>query len=129
LADDLWTKTVLYVLNRKVIFKRAEDGRMQDVLSGQYVLGIPLDKIVSDTKRDVQKLRERPEAKVGQVERSRYVSHNAWVVAGTRIPVAAIRRFKEAGYSVDQIIREYPDLKPQDVEAAIAHQEKPGAAA
>jgi uncharacterized protein (DUF433 family) len=57
------------------------------------------------------------------------VSHNAWVVAGTRIPVAAIRRFKDAGYSVDQIIQEYPDLTPQDVEAALAHQEEPSAAA
>jgi uncharacterized protein (DUF433 family) len=99
------------------------------MVSGQYVIGIPLKKIVSDTRRDVEKLRRRGDEKVGKIERSRYVSHNAWVIAGTRIPTSAIRRFKEAGYTTDQIITEYPDLTERDIEAALAHEENANAAA
>lgn len=129
LSDDLWSKTILYVLDRKVYFQEGEDGEISDVLSGQYTLGIPLEKIVTDTKRDVRELHARPAAKVGRIERSRYVSHNAWVIAGTRVPVAAIRRFKEAGYSIDEIVGEYPGLTRRDVEAALAHQEERSTAA
>jgi len=50
------------------------------------------------------------------------------MVAGTRIPTRAIRNFKEAGYTVDQIIAEYPDLTPRDVEAALKHEEANAAA-
>lgn len=128
LEDDLWTKTTLYVLNRRVIFHEPGSGRLRDAVSGQYVLGIPLKKIVADTKRDAEKLRRRPEVKIGRIERSRHESHNATVIAGTRIPTGAIRRFKEAGHTVDQIIAEYPDLTPRDVEAALKHEEASAAA-
>jgi uncharacterized protein (DUF433 family) len=50
------------------------------------------------------------------------------VVAGTRIPTRAIRNFKKAGYTVDQIIAEYPDLTPRDIEAALKYEEASTAA-
>jgi len=128
LADGLWTKTTLYVLNRQVIFQEPGDGRLREPVSGQYVLGIPLKKIVADTRRDVEKLRRRPNEKIGKIERSRRVSHNASVIAGTRIPTGAIRRFKEAGYTVDQIIAEYPDLTLRDVEVALKYEDANAAA-
>ncbi|MGH7084563.1 MAG: DUF433 domain-containing protein [Stellaceae bacterium] len=34
---------------------------------------------------------------------------NAPVVAGTRISTAAIKRYEDAGFTVAQIIEEYPD--------------------
>ena len=81
---------------------------------------IRLEEVVADTKEKVRKLIEpRDESKVGSVERSRYVAHNAHVIAGTRIPVNAIKRFTEAGYTVDQILQEYPDITKEDVRAAI----------
>jgi uncharacterized protein (DUF433 family) len=128
LEDDLWTKTTLYVLNRRVIFHEPGSGRLRDAVSGQYVLGIPLKRIVADTMRDAERLRHRAEEKIGKIEQSRNVSHNSAVVAGTRIPTRAIRNFKEAGYTVDQIIAEYPDLTPRDVEAALKHEEASAAA-
>lgn len=128
LEDDLWTKTTLYVLNRRVIFHEPGSGRLRDAVSGQYVLGIPLKRIVADTMRDAERLRHRDEEKIGKIEQSRNVSHNSAVVAGTRIPTRAIRNFKEAGYTVGQIIAEYPDLTPRDVEAALKHEEASAAA-
>lgn len=120
LADDKWVTTTLYVLNRKVVFQDPDSEELREVVSGQYVIGIPLKTIIADTERDVAQLRRRPAEKIGMIERSRRVAHNAPVVAGTRIPVSAIRNFHEAGYSVAQILGEYPDLTEQDVAAALS---------
>jgi DNA-binding transcriptional MerR regulator len=128
LGYDLWINTTLYVLNKKVIFHEPGTGLPQEVLSGQYVIGLLLKTIISDTTKDVEKMRQRDPDKIGQVERTRYVNRNAWVVGGTRIPTAAIRRFKEAGYTDEQIISEYPDLTPRDIKAALLHEEKQSAA-
>jgi DNA-binding transcriptional MerR regulator len=124
LKDDLWIKTKLYVLNRKVIFHEPGTNLPREIVSGQYVIGVLLKTIVSDTQKKVEKMHRRDPSKVGRVERSRFVNHNSWVVGGTRIPTAAIRRFKEAGYSNAQILKEYPDLKPRDIAAALLHEEK-----
>lgn len=85
-----------------------------------YVSPVVLHEVAANTEQTVQRLfplRER--SKVGSVEKSRYVVHNAAVIGGTRIPVNAVKRFAEAGYSVEQILREYPDLTEQDISAAL----------
>jgi uncharacterized protein (DUF433 family) len=128
LSDDLWTRTTLYVLNRRVIVHEPGSGRLRDAVSGQYVLGIPLKRIVADTKRDADKLLRRSDSETGKVQRSRRVLQNAPVIAGTRIPTAAIRRYRDAGYTVDQIIAEYPDLTADDVQAALRYEENIAAA-
>jgi hypothetical protein len=129
LGYDLWTNTTLYVLNKKVIFHEPGTDLPQEIVSGQYVIGLLLKTIISDTTKDVEKMRRRDPEKVGKVERSRYVNHNAWVVGGTRIPTAAIKRFKEAGYTAEQIIAEYPDLTLRDINAALRHEEQESSAA
>ncbi len=129
LKNDMWIKTSLYVLSKKVVFADPDSKKFREVVSGQYVIGIPLKTIISDTKRDISKLRERPSEKVGQIERTRYINHNTWVIAGTRIPTSAIRQFKESGYTVARIIQEYPDLKPEDIKAALEHEKKSSVAA
>jgi uncharacterized protein (DUF433 family) len=120
LSDDGWTKTTLYVLQKKIVFEEPESGRLREIVGTQYVLpSVALGTVFADTERDVANLIKRPDDKVGQISRNRFISHNAPVVAGTRVPTAAVRRFSEAGYSTDQIIAEYPDLTPKDVEAAL----------
>lgn len=129
LSDDGWTKTTLYVLQKKIVFEEPDTGRLREIVGTQYVLpSVALGTVFADTERDVATLIQRPEDKVGQISRNRFISHNAPVVAGTRIPTAAIRRFREAGYSTDQIIAEYPDLTPKDVEAALEFEANAAAA-
>ena len=122
LADDRWTLTTLYVLKKKVNFEEPETGQKREVISGQYALGIPLAVVVEDTERDVNELRKRDATMVGTLVQNRLVAHNAVVVAGTRIPAAAIKRFADTGYSTAEILKEYPDLTEQDVKAALAHE-------
>ena len=50
-------------------------------------------------------------------------ARNSSVIAGTRIPTAAIRRFREAGYSREQILKQYPTLSIEDVDGALAYEE------
>lgn len=121
LKDALWTQTTLFVFNKKVIIVNPETGQPQEVVSGQYLLGIPLAKVISDTKSDIIAFRSRPTSTFGRLARNRSIARNAWVIAGTRISVGSIVRLHEDGYSVDQIIAEYPDLTPDDVQAALSH--------
>jgi len=76
----------------------------------------------------VASLAKRTADQLGRIESHKFVVRNSTVIAGTRIPTAAIRRFSEADYSIDQILKEYPRLTRQDVEAALLHEnESPNA--
>lgn len=122
LKDSLWTKTTLFVLNRKVLFENPETGKPEEVVSGQYVLdSVPLLKIIGDTTADVNRMKSRARADIGMIQRDRGICNNAWRIAGTRIPIVSIQRLYEDGYSIKAIIGEYPDLKEKDVRAALAH--------
>ena len=127
LKDELWTRTSLYVVNRRVIFENPETGKPQEVVSGQYLLGIKLEKIISDTRDDIAALNKRSSDSIGKLSRHRSIARNAWSIAGTRITVGSIKRLREDGYSIDQIIEEYPDLTEEDVQAAFAHDESQAA--
>jgi DNA-binding transcriptional MerR regulator len=127
LGSERWTKTTLYVLKKKVVFLEPGTEKPREVVSGQYTFSIRLMDVVADVQKDIDALRRRDDSKIGKIERNRWVAHNAYVIAGTRIPVDAIKEFHEAGYSVEKIQREYPDLTPSDIEAAIAHKEEEAA--
>ncbi|HEU0157507.1 MAG TPA: DUF433 domain-containing protein [Stellaceae bacterium] len=128
LANDLWSTQVLYVLNKKVVFDETGTGRLREVLSGQYVNGLALGDVIVDMQQAVDQLRRRRPDQIGAVTRSRFVNHNTPVLAGTRIPVAAIRDYADAGYTTEQIIEEYPDLTQQDITAALEYEEDDAAA-
>lgn len=118
--NSAWSRTTLYVLKGKVNFDDPQSGRQREVASGQYAIGIPLEKVVSDTKKDIETISRRDQSKIGKIERSRFVAQNSPVVAGTRIPVRIIKEFAEAGFSVDQIRSEFPTITSEDINAAIA---------
>lgn len=129
LKESLWTTRTLYVLNRRVVIQEEGSGKLQDPVTGQYVIGIPLKMVMSDVAREAAELRARNPDSIGKIGRNRFVAQNEWTVSGTRIPVRVIKSFHEAGYSVDAIMREYPSLTEQDIKAAIAHKDKVAAAA
>ncbi|MGH6804870.1 MAG: DUF433 domain-containing protein [Methyloceanibacter sp.] len=127
LGESVWADTTLYVLNKNVYFHEPETGKLRGVVSGQYSI-IPLVSIMTDIAERAEQLKRRQRDRVGKIERNRYVAHNAWVIAGTRIPTRAIKNFHDAGYSIEDIKREYPTLTSEDIRAALKHEEKPSAA-
>ena len=122
LGDDLWAKTTLYVLNRRVIFINPETQAPEEVVSGQGVLRIPLAVVAGDMHRAIEAMRQRTDNRVCQIERRRAIAGNRPVVSGTRIPVSTIQAFARAGYTVDQILSEYPSLTREDVIAATTYE-------
>ncbi len=122
LGEDKWSRTKLYVVKKEVVFYDEASDERRAVLSGQIVLPpIALEIIKSGMESAVTKLRQRDMEKVGTIERTRNVAHNAWVIGGTRVPISAIKDFGKAGYSVDAILKEYPTITRADVLAALAH--------
>lgn len=116
-----WSEISLHVLGKQVYFQEPETGKIRSVVGKQYAL-IELKNIIHDVATEANKLRERTPDQYGVVERHRYIVHNAWVVAGTRIPTRAIQRFHEAGFSARRIVEEYPALSDKDVAAALRHE-------
>jgi uncharacterized protein (DUF433 family) len=121
LAEDRWTGTRLYVLNKKVIWQEPGTEKPQEIVSNQYVVPMQLEAVISETKNIIESLNFRNGSKVGIIEKKRFINHNSPVIAGTRISVDAIKRFAKAGYTTDQIIKEYPDLTQKDIEAALEY--------
>jgi uncharacterized protein (DUF433 family) len=115
-----WADLTLYVVKRKVYFSEPETGRTRGVLDGQYSL-LPIKSVVEDVQKGAECLKHRAPDQIGKVEKNRYVSHQADVIAGTRIRVATVLHFLEAGYSAADIVKEYPSLTEADVEAAKRH--------
>jgi uncharacterized protein (DUF433 family)/DNA-binding transcriptional MerR regulator len=118
LGDARWTATTLYVLGKRVVFEDPRTSLRQEVVSGQRVFDIPLRVVISSTRAAVRRLGRR-DSDVGQISRARFIGQNEPVVAGTRVPVSAVQDFAAAGYSAEQIIREYPGLTKEDVAAAL----------
>ncbi|WP_298335792.1 DUF433 domain-containing protein [uncultured Erythrobacter sp.] len=114
-ATRPWSELQLAVVKRKVVFDldtAPRDGDGQ--LIGRF---IPLGPIAAEVAADAGDLRSRDSTKVGMIERTPFVSHKRPVLAGTRIPAAAIESFLIEGYSDDDIIAEYPSLNREDIGA------------
>jgi len=47
--------------------------------------------------------------------------HGKPVIAGTRIRVYAVLNLLAGGFSLEQVLKEYPDLTIEDVQACLAY--------
>jgi uncharacterized protein (DUF433 family) len=123
--DAPWASLRFRVAGRHVVFDDPETGiPVAGKPLRQAVIPVDLAEIARETEVDAAQLRERLPEDFGRVTRHRHINHNAWVIAGTRIPTSAILDFHESGFSVEEILREYPELRPVDVEAAMAHEHR-----
>lgn len=118
MGEAKWTATTLYVLRKRVVFTDPRTQERQEVVSGQRVLDVPLRVAISDAKQAIAKMNTREEVMTGRIERDKFVMQNEPVFAGTRITVAAVQSYLDAGYSIEQILAEFPDLTETDVQAA-----------
>ena len=117
-GDDMWATTTLYVLGRRVVFDNPETGRREDAANGQGVFQIPLRVASGNMEEDVKAMRKREADALGKIDTKPFGAKKP-VIAGTRIPVQTIKEFADAGYTVTQIIEQYPSLTESDVRAAI----------
>lgn len=121
--NEPWAAMRFQLAGRRVVFEDPEAGvAVASKPLRQAVIPIDLAQIAQETETAAARLRDRLPTDFGRVTRHRYINHNAWVIAGTRIPTTAILDFHEAGYSTDEILREYPQLRVEDVMAALDHE-------
>lgn len=118
-----WADTKLYVMKKQVYFQHPGTTKVEGVWDGQLAM-LPIIDVIDDVKAGVHKLSVRSSKDRGKVEQHKFVARNSPVIAGTRIPTASVRRYYEAGYSVDEIICEYPSLTKKDVRAALKYEEQ-----
>jgi uncharacterized protein (DUF433 family) len=119
LGDALWIETTLYVHSKRVAFVNPETEALEEVVSGQGLLQIPLQVASNNMRESIKRLNQRSPDEIGKFERKRKVANNQLVIAGTRIPVESVKAFASEGYSVERIKLEYPTLTDEDIRAAI----------
>jgi uncharacterized protein (DUF433 family) len=105
-----------YATVGKQIYFQLDDGTWEG--------GLHRDQIVFHQVLNLQPIRNRISRavargadQVGRVEKRRGAHGSKPVLAGTRIPVATVRRYLEAGRSTADVLEAYPDLTEADVDA------------
>jgi uncharacterized protein (DUF433 family) len=78
---------------------------------------LPLTQFAEEVRRESERDRAR-RRQPGRIERKRGRLGSTDVFSGTRVPVAAIRRLRAAGWSDARIIENYPGLTRRDLAAA-----------
>ncbi len=123
--DKPWTSIRFGVEGKSVIFLDPVSGKpISGKPLGQQTLLFEVEPIARAAEEDAAEMRKRDAADIGRVTRHRNVMSNAWVLAGTRIPTAAIWSFHEDGHDAKRILQAYPDLTEADIFAAIEHEGK-----
>lgn len=104
--------------NGRLYFQHPDGGWEGSERPRQVVIHEVLDleelriRIRDSARRDAQD--------VGRIERRRGTKGSKEVVAGTRVPVATVRRYLSAGRSPEEVVASFPALEVADVEAIAA---------
>jgi uncharacterized protein (DUF433 family) len=112
-----------------ITFHIGEDGRIyfEDLKSKAAVSAnhvgrtslFRMRSVIESVEKQLDLMNRRGKDQIGKVDRNRHIMGNAPVIAGTRIPTHAIFDLHQNGFSVAQIVAEYPRLTERDVKAAI----------
>lgn len=127
--DRPWSSLRFHVIgsgrHAEVLFRDPDEGMLVSATRrGQASFQYDLEPIAREIAENVIQLRQRTVDQVGKIRQHRDVISNAPVLDGTRIPTAAVWDFHQAGYSVEEIIDEYPRLTPVDIQSAIRFEEE-----
>lgn len=116
-----WADARVWVIKGEPHYLRPSVDEVEGFETGQLAM-LPIIDVIHEVTDKVESLKKRNAETIGQVERQKFVARNSWVLSGTRIPTAAIRRFVDAGYTKKEILEEYPTLTDTDIEAALLHE-------
>ncbi len=118
-----WAEAKIWVVKGEPCYWRPNFSEVVGSETGQLSM-LPVIEVIEEVKSRVDEIKVRSSNSYGKVERHRHIARNAWVVSGTRIPTATIRRYNEAGFTTSQILEEYPTLRHEDIEAALRHEKR-----
>jgi uncharacterized protein (DUF433 family) len=122
-----WSSLGFFVDGRQVYFRDPDTDEIAAIHPrGQHAMKkvVRLEALAHSMRSKVERLGHRRRKQVGKVETKRGVMHGKSVIAGTRVPTAAIWSFHSAGYTPEQVRAEYPHLELADIRAAIDREKK-----
>lgn len=125
-SETPWATLQFYRVGSDIFFLEPGKGAMLGVQPPKQAFlpfKIDMERVSSHINRKLSRMRQRKKREIGKTTRNRYVLHNETTIAGTRIATRAVWEFSQAGYSIEQIIGEYPRLTPRDVQAAIQYEQ------
>ncbi len=124
-AQRPWSQLKFWVVGRRVQFEDPKTGHPLDSKPfGQRVLPFDLAPIVADVRDNVIASRQRTAEQIGHITKSnRFLAPGHGIIAGTRLTTDFIVKLCESGRSIDRILADYPQLREQDVRAAIEYEE------
>lgn len=109
--------TLKYAVTDGELYFQDEDGVWEGTTHpGQIVLHQVID--LAPLRAAIRDGVQRDAAAFGQIERKRGRLGSKPVLAGTRVPVATVKRYLAAGKSDDEILAAFPSLAAPDIEAA-----------
>lgn len=117
------TEIRFWAVDGELYFREADTIRGGHRLTQAVIAGtVPLAAIVEELEAEIVALeRRRP----GELEKRRGTLGSKLLIAGTRIPVASVKRLRADGADEAEILSLYPDLTPADVQAALAAEDPP----
>jgi len=122
--DSPWASMTFWIVDGHVVFEDPMTGhKIGGSPLGHMPLPIDMQRIAQSVRRQVDQWSRRGPDQIGHVSKNRRVVSNAPVLGGTRIPTSAIWAFHEAGYTTAGIIEQYPQLTPEDIQAAIEYEQ------
>lgn len=108
------------MLGRRVVFNDPRTSERREVVSGQRVLDIPLRVAIKDTREAVRRLNVRSDGVLGHIVSRRFVMNNRPIFEGTRIPVSSVVSYLQSGHDEATVLREFPEVRREDIDAARA---------
>ena len=110
------TQLTFATIGRNSVYFMHEDGSWEgDFRPDQVVIHEVLNLSLLRSRIDVGS--RRVEALSGKVERRRGAMGSKPVLAGTRVPVETVKRYLDAGRTVEPILESFPNLTAKDIEA------------
>jgi hypothetical protein len=85
---------------------------------------LPLGDIVAGLRSDIEVHRRRDPSTIAKTSRHRHIMQNAWVVVGTRVPTKSVWDMRQEGFTDADILRQFPMITSEDIEAAVAHEKR-----
>jgi uncharacterized protein (DUF433 family)/DNA-binding transcriptional MerR regulator len=119
----LWSRSRVYVFKGEPYIGRPDADFAED-RSGQMAPVIFLRNVIGEIEEGLVELKQRGPDQIGKISKRRFVVRNSATIEGTRIPIASIKRYHEAGFSIEEILNEYPALTKEDIKAALSYDEK-----
>jgi uncharacterized protein (DUF433 family) len=116
-----WLTRCFHVVGKRVYVSRDEAiaaARQRGEFAEPACIGT--ESVIFELKEAIARLQERQPEHIGRVTRNRGIMGGAPIIAGTRIPTETIAWFHSHGYSLTEILENFPRLTAKDVEAAVA---------